>query len=758
MASQPSYAFAPPTDIDSVSALLESIFLFYAQTTAKSTLLSLNRFQRMCLDADIIDQGQTSTLDTGLTSAQVDLIFKSVVAQGSKQSAGAGQRYMNLQQFMDAIVLLATTKFRDQAQNPRQAVIHLYSEHFLTFQADPPVVSNEWLQKLEAFALPLFHVYKHYFPLELNPHYKVTPAESRDNTHSSFTAIMSDFEIAGKLTDQKPIIFHALRIAYNEPIPQRLVQAIRLDRMGHFSGQFFTFHHFLVAIQCVANTMARIEKKMTLPKDELEEEEIPEKRMRFSAQAIRNLETLLIRMEESKRAQAPQIRLVNDAQAASKMSIDNKGGQELGIYNSDKGKEIKNVMGMTFDFYVTLGEPLQQHLSIRKFNRFLRDVGLVSAKGQRKIHPSVAQSTDRRDAGGRDGTEAEGIVRSVHNMQPMPQFSVSKTPVSQGGHDIDSPRKGQMLSTSPRKPHHLKKVPLDSGVSGNKDVMKVPGLPLRTDMKISSVTADLIFYQAKHDKKGLTQRQEDQADPSKKLGASVSLASLSEGDSRTKQLPATYLDLDGFCRACELLSEKLYKARAGTRFEAVQSFKEDMLEPLLQALRVDDLPNAASVARVVDWQDSPSDIEATNRVFAQVKLPLERVYSTYVANGEPGWSLQTYTDFVEEFGVLRDLKMLTVHRIFYALSDMPEYPPRTHMTFEPFAKSLVYLAQWAIEGEYQTHEKLLLLFHRMNATPGAVKLTHNFDLFNVVAEIREIHMPIPSQTEAPKWAAVMQGK
>ena len=32
----------------------------------------------------------------------------------------------------------------------------------------------------------------------------------------------------------------ALRIAYNEPIPQRLVQAIRLDRMGHFSGQFFT--------------------------------------------------------------------------------------------------------------------------------------------------------------------------------------------------------------------------------------------------------------------------------------------------------------------------------------------------------------------------------------------------------------------------------------------------------------------------------------------------------------------------------------
>merc|ERR1719171_461660 len=449
MAGAP-YNFAPPTDIDSVSALLESIFLFYAQTTAKATLLSLNRFQRMCLDADIIDQGQTSTLDHGLTSAQVDLIFKSVVAQGTKTTTGAGQRYMNLQQFMDAIVLLATTKFRDQAQNPRQAVIHLYSEHFLTFQADPPVVSNEWLQKLEAFALPLFHVYKHYFPLELNPHYKVTPAESRDNTHISFTAIMSDFEIAGKLTDQKPIIFHALRIAYNEPIPQRLVQAIRLDRMGHFSGQFFTFHHFLVAIQCVANTMARIEKKMTAAKEDLEEEEIPEKRMRFSAQAIRNLETLLIRMEESKRSQAPMIKLVSDGATGSKMSIDNKAVADINIYNSDKGKEIKNVMGMTFDFYVTLGEPLQQHLSIRKFNRFLRDIGLVQTKGTRKIHPSAVQSPNEPKNTGGGAPESEGIMRSVHNMQPQPSFSVSKTPVSQGGHDVDSPRKGQMLSTSPK--------------------------------------------------------------------------------------------------------------------------------------------------------------------------------------------------------------------------------------------------------------------------------------------------------------------
>ena len=37
-----------------------------------------------------------------------------------------------------------------------QAVVHLYQEHFLTFQMDPANVSNEWLRALESFALPLF--------------------------------------------------------------------------------------------------------------------------------------------------------------------------------------------------------------------------------------------------------------------------------------------------------------------------------------------------------------------------------------------------------------------------------------------------------------------------------------------------------------------------------------------------------------------------------------------------------------------------
>jgi hypothetical protein len=223
-----------------------------------------------------------------------------------------------------------------------------------------------------------------------------------------------------------------------------------------------------------------------------------------------------------------------------------------------------------------------------------------------------------------------------------------------------------------------------------------------------------------------------------------------------KKLAGTFIDLEGFTRSVEILSEKSYRQRSSSKAEAVQHFAGEVLQPLLMALGAHDTPMMP--IRAQDWQDSATTAESVNHVFGSVKIPLERVYATYVANGEPGWCLQTYTDFVEDFGLLRDLKMLTIHRVFYALADMPEQLPRTHMTFEPFARSLVYLAQWAIEGDFHTHEKLLLLFHRMNATTGAVQMTHNTDLFNVVAEVREIQAPTAGPVDVmPTWDNVMKG-
>merc|ERR550514_1714950 len=65
-------------DIDLVSTCLEDIFAYYAVTNGGESVLTLSRFQRMCLDADLVDQQVTVNVEEKgtLIQAQVDLIYK----------------------------------------------------------------------------------------------------------------------------------------------------------------------------------------------------------------------------------------------------------------------------------------------------------------------------------------------------------------------------------------------------------------------------------------------------------------------------------------------------------------------------------------------------------------------------------------------------------------------------------------------------------------------------------------------------------
>ena len=49
-----------------------------------------------------------------------------------------------------------------------------------------------------------------------------------------------------------------------------------------------------------------------------------------------------------------------------------------------------------------------------------------------------------------------------------------------------------------------------------------------------------------------------------------------------RSLAKSYLDLDGFTRAVELLAEKVYKSRQQALAENVVQFAEEVLMPLLQ--------------------------------------------------------------------------------------------------------------------------------------------------------------------------------
>merc|ERR1719375_1177613 len=45
---------------------------------------------------------------------------------------------------------------------------------------------------------------------------------------------------------------------------------------------------------------------------------------------------------------------------------------------SQVSADVKALIAQVYNWYVTLGEPLKRELSTRKFNRFLRDAGLLS--------------------------------------------------------------------------------------------------------------------------------------------------------------------------------------------------------------------------------------------------------------------------------------------------------------------------------------------------------------------------------------------
>merc|ERR1719281_1366996 len=156
------------------------------------------------------------------------------------------------------------------------------------------------------------------------------------------------------------MILQALRTAYAEPIPKRIVEAIRLEKMGEKKDE-----------DAVGDTEA----------------DAPEKKTRFSATAVEALEVMLVRMEANKRPQAPPVRLIgaDTAAAVQKEALPDDRADLLMLYDDDRGRTVKRLVGQTYTFYVTLGEPLQQALSIRKFNRFLRDIGLVPTKGSRKM-------------------------------------------------------------------------------------------------------------------------------------------------------------------------------------------------------------------------------------------------------------------------------------------------------------------------------------------------------------------------------------
>merc|ERR550514_1560250 len=190
-----------------------------------------------------------------------------------------------------------------------------------------------------------------------------------------------------------------------------------------------------------------------------------------------------------------------------------------------------------------------------------------------------------------------------------------------------------------------------------------------------------------------------------------------------------------------------------TKEEKLLDFVHDVLQPLME-----ELGRGSGKGRPESWEDQPQTLANVEAVLLTMKDAFDRVYADFVEGKNQGLTLQNFMAFTHEFGILKELKLLTIQRIFAMLADEPrQASAKTLITLKPFKKSVVYLANAAIDGPYEPWEKLLLLGHLMNATPGAVRLAHARDLFPVAERVHEIRGPVFSTGESLKWANMAAG-
>uniref|UniRef100_A0A0G4IAF8 Uncharacterized protein n=1 Tax=Chromera velia CCMP2878 TaxID=1169474 RepID=A0A0G4IAF8_9ALVE len=203
--------------------------------------------------------------DDVLSPAKLDLVIKKVVGQRSR---------MELEEFLDAMVLLASTKYGTVQQNhpqrsrgtgsgsaqpqqqpapdPCSALVRLYEQHLSTFCATPLVALNaddppQFIRVVLAALGGLYRLYLSYFSLEVNSHYQSPFAEIESEGLKGFAKFCTDFEIIPFLVS-KPHVYACFREAVARPVAEEVSKAVHVP----LPGRNFTFLRFVFALLGVA--------------------------------------------------------------------------------------------------------------------------------------------------------------------------------------------------------------------------------------------------------------------------------------------------------------------------------------------------------------------------------------------------------------------------------------------------------------------------------------------------------------------------
>eukprot|EP00931_Biecheleriopsis_adriatica_P103123 TRINITY_DN78002_c0_g1_i1.p1 TRINITY_DN78002_c0_g1~~TRINITY_DN78002_c0_g1_i1.p1 ORF type:complete len:543 (+),score=76.78 TRINITY_DN78002_c0_g1_i1:906-2534(+) len=386
----------------------------------------------------------------------------------------------------------------------------------------------------------------------------------------------------------------------------------------------------------------------------------------------------------------------------------------------------------TFSHYTSLGDPLNRStLSSQKFNRFLRDCGLLSMEAQGAVSFDFAPEGRRMSLQSPSGSRRQSSTGNLHDLS-VPDLSspatrqgsmsrssstgsVAGRRPSQGGGSMRSGPRGSLGSGFVSSP--------DAARRASFSVSLTPAsqseLPLKVFLvpPLTSVEADLVFVQAISSDAGDKVKAAGNQKGKRFLTAETFSKALVDVARRCMPPEDVSTGLDDFCQKVIVpLNELLLSSRS-----------EDM-------------------SRALDVMKQPSIITLLNSCAAG----LEKLF-LYYATGpskKQYWSPEAIVKFASDFDLMSEVSNLPLQRIFQDVCQHErEQAGMTEgeMGFEGFKIALVMLSQKThVAQPYgSSAERVPLFFQRLNA----IASTQSFSRLNLM---QEQLLPLPKETSSAR--------
>jgi len=700
------------------------------------------RFQRMALDANLIDET--------LTNAKVDLIFHKVCGVSP---------HMSLTQFLDAIVRMSATKYPSLPRN--EAVLRLFNEHLASFSGTQ-TATVEGLDDASVAAVgsargPLQTLYEGYFVGECRQISQKSASASQSETQSAFVKVMTDFEVLPELLP-KSMAFAVFReVARARDFPVSIREAVVGE--APVLGRNFTYVHFAAAVILVAKrcfgddggtAVLRLFDWMDSSKGRLVFASQHPGNMKSGTANFRILpEKAAASLNSERRGAGSARRGSGTGQAARRSSgarpssepssgaspaseavgirpaSDPAEGQTAAIVEMSPAPEglsddrlvqikpeLRRLVLQIFGHYAAIGDPLNRtNLSTLKFMRFLRDCGLVgcerpaSASKELEFSPADRMMRSSRSnstpnlARPKSGSDPAGIPGSPAGVPAAHSGRRGTTQVAQG-RPRQSPanvagRSSQRFTISASKPLR------SPGADGSES-----GLPLRVFPVplLTQVEADLIFVSAS---------RVDSATGKPSTGKRI-LASKRGSLTAAKR---HHLPPEGFLHALQGVALRCFPA---TPEDSLENFGERILLPLSETLLE---VKGQDVSFAAELMADPETVALLERC----QPGLEQIYSHYAQEhaGRPAhWSSEAMSRFAEDFDLLSEVSHLPLQKIFRDCTHYESLAGKGadgEMSYGTFQLALLMIAHKVHVAPYQGMQpldRIINLFQRLNTTAG----------------------------------------